>query len=59
MGCRVWVWSPIARPHENALALGGRRWAWGSASMGWVLDGTVFISSFMDFSGVSGQLFNS
>ena len=48
-GCRAWVWCPLARPHENALALGVRWRAWGSASVGWVPDDTGFISSLVMF----------
>jgi hypothetical protein len=43
----LWVWYPLARPRENALALGVQWRAWGSASVGWVPDDTGFISSFV------------
>ena len=37
-----------ARAHEGASLLGlAVRWPWGSASVGWVPDDTVFISSFI------------
>ena len=50
-GCRAWASHPLARPHVsasvNALALGVQWRVWGSASVGWVPDGTEFISSFV------------
>lgn len=45
-GCRALALHPLARPRENASALGVRWRAWGSASVGWVPDDTGFISSF-------------
>ena len=53
-GCRAWTLHPLAHPRENALALGVRWRASGSASVGWVPDDTVFVSSSVDFSAVRG-----
>ncbi len=49
-GCRAWAFHPLARPHENTLALGVRWLAWGSASRGWVPDDAVYKYSIMDLS---------